>query len=319
SEGTPENQDIPQPQLADFSLQPLAISTSIKNSFGLYQRFITGIPPPSEDPEENLDIRDLRDAAPPRSMQEPFFPYPNKSSFHLGEWYWNNGHQKSLANFQALVMIIRDPTFKAADITKTRWSEINNILGTHVGDFNDAEWLDMDEGWRSTPIVIQVPFHNRTKAPGILSYCVGDLYHRSITAVIRERLTGSSQGLFVYYPYKLLWEPSDAEHSGVRVYGELYTSPAFVESYKALLNSPPEPGCSAPQAIIGLMFWSDATHLTSFGQVQLWPAYMFFGNNSKYDRCSPTSNLASHIAYFQKLPDAFKDLASDCLGGKGPI
>ena len=121
----------------------------------------------------------------------------------------------------------------------------------------------------------------------------------------------------------------------VRVYGEMYTSRAFLESQRELLESPPEPGCRAPRAIIALMFWSDETQLTSFGQAKLWPLYMYLGNNSKYQRVKPTSNLCSHVAYFQqvrpmsfprdilltqrvKLPDSFIDFASAFTGRKGP-
>lgn len=84
------------------------------------------------------------------------------------------------------------------------------------------------------------------------------------------------------------------------------------------------------------MFWSDSTHLTSFGDSKLWPLYMFIGNDSKYRRCKPSHKLCSHIAYFQKvshiaiirqivdnsfvtqLPAAFKDFAAARIGGKGP-
>ena len=49
------------------------------------------------------------------------------------------------------------------------------------------------------------------------------------------------------------------------------------------------------------MFWSDATHLTQFGNSQLWPCYLFIGNESKYRWCKPSCNSCSHIAYFQKV------------------
>jgi hypothetical protein len=60
----------------------------------------------------------------------------------------------------------------------------------------------------------------------------------------------------------------------VRVQGELYTSPAFVDAHQELQDSPAEPGCNLPRVIAALMFWSDATHLTAFGNAKLWPLYM---------------------------------------------
>ncbi|KAG6914130.1 hypothetical protein DXG01_002280 [Tephrocybe rancida] len=56
----------------------------------------------------------------------------------------------------------------------------------------------------------------------------------------------------------------------------------------------------------------------SFGNSKLWPSYIYFGNESKYNRCKPSLNLANHIAYFEALPNLFKDFASTHVGGKGP-
>ena len=47
------------------------------------------------------------------------------------------------------------------------------------------------------------------------------------------------------------------------------------------------------------MFWSDATQLTAFGDAKLWPLYVYFGNESKYERCTPIANLCLHAAYFR--------------------
>jgi hypothetical protein len=71
-----------------------------------------------------------------------------------------------------------------------------------------------------------------------------------------------------------------------------------IVNYKILL-------CDLPRVVAGLMFWSDVTHLTSFGDAKIWPLYMFFGNESKYFRCKPSSNLCHHVAYFQSVSVLF--------------
>ncbi|KAF8074608.1 hypothetical protein FPV67DRAFT_1559334 [Lyophyllum atratum] len=316
--------DIPQPS-PPFELKTF---TTAINTFGIFRK-IRGRHLPVRDPEEDRTLQNLSDipvdegshSTPPKG-ESPFFPYPNRSSFVLGDWYWNHGTQKTLADFRMLVDIIKHPDFQVDDIRNTHWSNVNATLASNVGDNGDnlqAEWLDVDEGWQKTPISINVPFHKRTENRGVTeSYVVGELYHRSILSVLKERLTDNRTPEPIYYePYELWWQP-DGNSEAVRVYGELYTSQAFLDSYEALLKSPPEPGCDAPRTIVGLMFWSDATHLTSFGQASLWPAYMFMGNNSKYDRCRPSASLANHIAYFQKLPASFKDFATKRFGGSGP-
>ncbi|EGO04994.1 hypothetical protein SERLA73DRAFT_44268, partial [Serpula lacrymans var. lacrymans S7.3] len=120
---------------------------------------------------------------------------------------------------------------------------------------------------------------------------------------------------FHYKPYQLLWCPPHQSGKS-RVYGELYTLDAFLEAHKDLQNSPPEPGCSLPRVVAALMLWLDATHLTSFGNSKLWPLYVYFGNESKYRHSKPSCNLCNHAAYFEGLPDEFKDFATKHVGDK---
>ena len=87
----------------------------------------------------------------------------------------------------------------------------------------------------------------------------------------------------------------------MRVHGELYSSPVFLEAHCALQASPKEPGCDLPHVVVAIMLWSDVTHLTTFGTAKLWPCYMYFGNESKYNRCKPSRHLCNHIAYFQSV------------------
>jgi hypothetical protein len=233
----------------------------------------------------------------------PFYPYPNRNSFLIGEWYWNGSIQKSQESFNELLKIIGDPDFTSDDVRKTKWSEINSSLGAN--DFDDnpnqAEWLDADAGWQRTPISIRVPFHNRMKHPGPQEEEVVCLYHCSLVSIIREKLANSSDDAnFHYEPYDLFWQPTE-DSDKVRVHGELYASPAFCEAHRELQESAGEPGCDLPRVVVALMFSSDATHLTSFGNAKLWPLYLFFGNESKYRRCKPACNLCNHVAYFQNV------------------
>ncbi|KAF8074943.1 hypothetical protein FPV67DRAFT_1408331 [Lyophyllum atratum] len=305
------------------------------NLYHIYRRFY-GSNPPENDPDANLTLNNLIDPPSehnelPSPLTQPtqhptpgntsaFFPYPNRSSFTLGEWYWNNGSQKSQGDFKSLLNIIGHPDFDQNDIRRTNWSKVNTTLAANVQDLDEhasqVEWLDVDEGWRRSAITIRVPFHQRMKNSGSESFLVGELYHRSIVSVIKERISCNPSGeRFYYEPYELLWKPAGT-HEETRVYGEMYTSKAFLDCHRELLESPAEPGCNAPRAIAALMFWSDATHITTFGHAKLWPAYMFFGNNSKYQRCRPSQNLSNHIAYFQKLPASFKDFFTKRSGGK---
>jgi hypothetical protein len=285
-----------------------------RNIFGLVRQYFAE-QLPSVDPEEHITLADL---SPPssadKSSQQPssLYPFPNKSSFLLGNWYWNGGVQKSQESFKELIDIVGDPSFQPDHVRHTKWTGINAKLGSSDADGDaEGEWLDADAGWRKTRVEITVPFHSRMKTPGSQQYVGADLYHRSLVEVITERISDPHTGAqFHLEPYELLWKRSDL-HREVNIHGELYTSEAFREAHQALQDSPPEPNCDLPRVVVALMFWSDATHLTQFGNSQLWPSYLFIGNESKYRRCKPSCNLCSHVAYFQKV-DKSQIYSLDC-------
>jgi hypothetical protein len=282
--------------------------TTQPNKFGLFRRYHHE-GPPSHDPEEHVSLQDLCDAGEvgavagstvPDSAQDAYHPYPNRNAFRLGEWYWNGGAQKSQASFKDLVNIVGDPTFHPADVQNVRWDRVNHALA------QADDWADHDAGWDKTEVSILVPFQPRRDAisdadAGPKQYVVGDFYHRSLVSVIKDKLSSAiDNDHFHYEPYELHWQRNEGSPP-IRVHGELYTSQAFLDAHNALQNSPPEPGCTLPRHVIALMFSSDSTHLTSFGEASLWPIYLYFGNESKYRRGNPTYHLGNHVGYMRKV------------------
>ncbi|KAG2047193.1 hypothetical protein BDR06DRAFT_1032526 [Suillus hirtellus] len=292
-------------QVVTSSERPALLSHSIfrmqPNVFGLVRQYFSSTPP-SHDPEEYVTLADLSfiPNSGPITEEQPhsptasgsksqYYPYPNHSAFQLGDWSWNQGVRKSQGDYMKLVGILSGGTFDVADVSSTCWKQINSQLGANEYDKGDGEeWEDED---------------------------AADLYHRSLVAVMREKLANTRDNrLFHYEPYQLLWSPPHL-NTEVPIYGDLYTFPAFLDAHRTLQGMPGEPSCDLPRVIAGLMFWSDATQLTSFGNTKLWPTYMYFGNESKYRHCKPSCNLSNHVAYFEMLPDSFKDFAgfnSDC-------
>jgi hypothetical protein len=264
---------------------------------------------PSHDPDAHVDLSMLsniisttqnshsHDVA--ASTTTPFTPYPNLSAFLLGEWYWAQGNQKSQQSFRALLDIIRNPNFSPSDVGSTNWAQVERQLA--VNDWDEGEWIDEDANWHCSTVKIQVPFHRHLCQPGPREYLVRNFYHRSLTSIIREKL---SKGLdirnFHYEPYELLWFPPHIQEH-VRLHGEFYTSTAFNTAHQELQAMPGEPGCSLSRVVIALMLWSDGTTLSNFGKAKLWPLYLFFGNESKYRRCKPSNNLCEHVAYFEEV------------------
>jgi hypothetical protein len=259
------------------------------------------------DPEEFNDFNALSDVD-SSHHEVNFGPYPNHSSFALGEWYWSDGVQKSKQSFKNLLNIITGPDFKVEDIRDTKWDSIDDGLGQD----EDLVWEDEEDsaGWERTSVTIQIPFHRLTSSPGLQEYTVHNFRHRSVVSILKEKLADDHEFRhFHLEPYELRWQPGrpgsfprpDSEDPSIQVHGELYTSPAFLKAHREIQETQGEPGCNLPRVVVGLMFASDQTHLTSFGETKLWPLYLFFGNDSKYRRGKHSLCLCNHVAYFQKV------------------
>ena len=104
---------------------------------------------------------------------------------------------------------------------------------------------------------------------------------------------------FHYHPFRLTYLPPKAPPNTLpeTVYGELYTSQAWLDADSELQNSPQVEGCELPRAIAAFMFYSDSTSLAQFGTAKAWPIYVFFGNQSKYDRARPSTSAGYHVSY----------------------
>lgn len=297
---------------------------TLPNIFGMFRRYY-GEDLPLHDPERSVDLDSLSNIIPPGLAKDSaysvsttaglghgalnnssiVYPYPNKASFLLGEWFWNEGAQKSHESFKNLLNIVGDSSFKPEDVQSTNWANINTQLA--INDWDEGEWVDEDAGWQQSTVTVRIPFDSRTAVPGPKDYTVSDFYHRPIIPIIRERLQTNIDH-FHFEPYELLWNCGNLTSGAsptFRLQGELYTSPAFLAAYEEVQTLQPEPNCELPRAVVGLMFWSDATHLTNFGSAKLWPLYMAFGNDSKYQRCKPSSNLFQHVAYFEQVWQRF--------------
>jgi len=245
-----------QAPAASCQIKPSLPIRSPPNIFGLVRQY-AGYEFPSHDAEDYVTFEDLcnrsivaGEASPPRDSSSEaancFFPYPNSSSYHLGNWFWSGGAQKSQAGFRALIKIVGDQGFVPSDVRHNKWDQINALLAGDLGTNDDDQRADAaDGGWHATDVKIHVPFYSRTENPGMKIYSGIRLYHRSLVAVMKER--SSDPHDFQHFhiePYDLLWKsPVDPSGAEFRVHGELYTSQSFLKAHNDLQQSPREPGC----------------------------------------------------------------------------
>ncbi|TCD61874.1 hypothetical protein EIP91_007802 [Steccherinum ochraceum] len=117
---------------------------------------------------------------------------------------------------------------------------------------------------------------------------------------------------FHFLPFKQYWRRSADKLE--RIDDEIHSSDAFIRAHEDLQRSKSEEGCTLDRVVCALVFWSDSTHLASFGDASVWPLYMFFGNQSKYVRGRPNSGACHHVSYIPKLPDKIQYFFSALTG-----
>ena len=259
--------------------------------------------------------------APPkrRRFRDIINPYPNLSSFLFDHQFWTSSGSKSRSDRNALRDVITREEFNPSDLKGVNFEAIEKDLRKTGGT-----------GWRETPLTIRVPKGVKlTKAakraaatdqsrlqrgepstatlersiPGA-PITIHDFQHRKICDVIRETFCSDPTARsFHYHPYELKWTPpgSDLEE---RVHGELYTSQAWLDEdakVQSIVLDPTETDKDIPRAIASIMLASDATVLGPFASSKAWPIYIYFGNQSKYDRAKPTQHAAHHLAYLPSV------------------
>ncbi|TEB19263.1 hypothetical protein FA13DRAFT_1719017 [Coprinellus micaceus] len=290
---------------------------SDRSRFGVVKRY--SLPPgvlPTHDPDQLATLQNKKTSS---QVPTSYGPFGSRTAFLLAEWYWISA-KKSFTDFQKLISIIQSPDFSLKDAVDVNWRAAFKSLGANRTELSDTDgsWIS-DDGWMTATISIDIPFHKRMKQYGTLAFTVGDFHYRSIVSLIKEKLSSRKDGQhFHYYPYEATWRrtPDSPE---VELYGELYASRAFRDEHERLQRLPPTfHNKGMERVVVALMFWSDATQLTSFGGASLWPCYLFFGNESKDRRGKPSEGLGHQIAYFMKLPDKLNDYLKEMNEGKLP-
>ncbi|KAJ3571321.1 hypothetical protein NP233_g3834 [Leucocoprinus birnbaumii] len=297
------------------------------NRFGLWQEYPQRS---SFDPDTTLSLDELSNThcalpqqVPPTSelqyqpAPEPdkpsYWPFPNKSIQLFMSWLNNGNTTKSESEADKLIRrCILSPDFNPQDMVGFSAHRENRRMDREVAN------SDLRGQFTESSVSIQVPTASPSSDPPMFS--VSGLLHRDLTEVIRNAFTDPLAHLLHYSPFKLFHQiSSDPSHSQ-RVYGEVYTSDTFIEEYKHVQRHgelpPDDPNCKREKAVAALMFSSDATQLTDFGNAKAWPIYMMLGNLSKYIRSDMSSGAMHHLAYIPSLPEgSFKAFASRLYSG----
>lgn len=258
-----------------------------------------------------------------RELTQIIFPYPNISSF-LYNFAWRRMRGVVSSSGRSLIAeVMLDKRFKNIDIQGVDFKAIEKQLAMDV----QSPWGS--NGWRDNTIVIEVPTGKKPTAASrrmaanararsqrhdevdpdeepflVHKIPVHNVRTRSLLQTMLESIQDSnnSSGLN-WYGRREVWQPPYPNAPPERVWGELYTSDAFLDAERELINANND--STDPCVIAAFMLWSDSTHLAQFGQAKAWPIYAYLGNQSKYTRCMPSTRSAQVVGYVPSVSDIF--------------
>jgi hypothetical protein len=273
------------------------------NSFGIWRDYPER---PSVDPDALLTIEDLSNSnhygtfesgTHPSKPSSPHWPFMNATVHAVMRWLNNGQTVKSEAETTKFVHdVILSPSFNQADLTSFDAHRENQRLDKAISE------TALRSQFIESSVDILVPSGEIGVGPK--TFKIPGLLHRRLTSVIQEAFQSPLAHLYHYSPFRL-FQKSPISGQDERVYGEAYTSEAFLAEsewvQRRALVPPDDPNCKREKVVAALMVSSDATMLTDFGTAKAWPVYLMLGNLSKYIRAQPDSGAMHHLAYIPSV------------------
>lgn len=237
------------------------------------------------------------------ATQTLFTPFHNMSIFRLMSWFYSSSHVKSLSELNSLVKdVLLAPDFKTEDLVGFDAKKEHKVMDSYQEVSTDGlSSFTLDDSWIKGLIKIPLPCDGIKQSEAEAPTFVVEVYYRKLLDVIKTALAEPSAEQFHFFPFKASWQPGPDE-AEERIYTEVYTGDRWNEEYNKIYAANKQgPHCDLEALLIALMIWSDATLLAQFGNAQLWPIYLYIGNQSKYSRAKPSSFAAHHVAYIPKV------------------
>ena len=293
---------VPQSTLPRVILHVFDTIRTSFNSFGIARDYRHR---PSYDPDLFVSVDQLSKIhnvealvsipSTPHILPLPPWPWANMSIWRIMTWMMTGNKQKSEAEVTRLATMLQADDFDPHDLRGFNAHTKMKRFDRSENTLDEGNPLRQD-GWRESSVDILVPTQERNPDGNGHRFTIKGLFHRPLTAVICTVFSGKDAKLFHLTLFKRIWRSLATGHEQ-RLYDELYTSDAWNDAHDALQKERRDDGCKLERVIAGLMFWSDATHLAQFGNASAWPVYLFFGNQFKYLRASPTSGACHPVAF----------------------
>ena len=246
--------------------------------------------------QPHLSTFDAIGGQPEMIDRHPGFPYKNKTVQLIMEWQNTGSPNKSNEEVTRLVRdVVLHHDFSVDDLLN-----FNATCKNRIAD--EAEQSTFPQDFQQISMNIEVPSGTKDILPKMLS--IPGFTFRKLTSLIREEFEGPMFLKFHLSPFKLFRKLSGGNEDK-RVYSDISDSDVFIDEHDKVQRAPTgDRTCKRKKVVAALMFWSDATHLATFGTAKMWPIYMLFSNISKYECCKPNSGATKHVAYIPEFSDS---------------
>jgi Plavaka transposase len=266
----PIDPPLPSPPSAESPLGPSTTAT---------------VPPASSDPEAPL--------------RGKLGPLPNFTTFLLARWHFcKPTSTASNTHAQKQVDMWKEKRFggwKVQDAQGIVYDKLKNLLSSWR-----PEVFSPHKGWKSASVFIDVPLGKKDPE----KFEVPGLHYRSIPELLEKVVkTDPNRRSFHIHPFKEYVQRGNGEPE--RVICEAFSCDAVIEEYQKVNKLPPERLpcgglCNLERVVFFIRLWSDATLLTNFGSTSLWPIYMCWANQSKYQHYRKGCRAVYDVAHIPK-------------------
>ncbi|KAJ3512102.1 hypothetical protein NLJ89_g3716 [Agrocybe chaxingu] len=251
-----------------------------------------------------------------KTAQDFFAPFKNASIFRLMAWFYSSSNTKSIGELNSLVKdVILAPDFDREHFMGFNAANEHARMDKFKESPDDLFTpFSFDDTWIKGTVEIPLPCDGVRHGSEEDAPCFKvDVHYRKPLDVIKSALVEPDAEKFHMSPFKAYWRPTpDTEE---RIYSEVYTADAWNDEHEKVSNANQNGSSSHLETLlIGLMIWSDSTSLAQFGTADLWPIYLYIGNQSKYSRAKPSSFSAHHIAYMPKLGENIQEFYLNTFG-----
>ena len=240
----------------------------------------------------------------------PFAPFQNASTFRLMDWFYRSSIKKSNAELNELIRsVILAPDFNPKDLigfdASKEHARMDKYRESQTDSPNDPTPFSYDDGWLKGSVNLPLLCTGFKLSEAEAPTFEVEFYYRKLIQVIRSALAEPRVERFHTFPFNAYWRPSPDEPEE-RIYSEMYTGDFWNAEYERIREIPRSGELSDLEIfIVALLIWSDSTSLAQFGNAELWPIYVYIGNESKYDRVKPNSLSSHHLAYLPKVNTYF--------------